>query len=173
MSKNYLELGICKKPHGIRGGFLFYLYNTQDSSLNTIREIILLPEDSTSSINADGETHIIKSISIQNKTICYLENISDRNVVEAMIPFKIMIDRETLPETKDGEFYLSDLIGMKVQNEDGFEGEIRDCYHNGAQDVFVIKGNDGEEVDIPFTKDFFHEINLEEKLVIISLPEII
>ena len=167
-----IELGTCNRPHGIKGGFHFFLYNPEDSILKNGKIVELFPKDSSSSINTSGESFKIKSIQFGNKTICYLDEITDRNIVEAMIPFTIMYPRSKFPKPQEGEFYLNDLVAMEVINTAGETiGEIHSFYDNGAQTVLRIKLSD-EIIDLPFVDNFFPDVDLENKKVTMITPEI-
>jgi 16S rRNA processing protein RimM len=166
---NYIQLGKSNKPHGIKGGFLFHLFNQQDSVLKKNIKIQIRPLDG-SSLEGAQEVEIDR-IQFGNKTIAYLKGISDRNQVEAMLPFEIWVDRELFPETKEGEFYLSDIIGKKTTDEDGIEGEIISCYDNGAQNVFVIQLDGGQKIDLPFTHQFFPNFDPSNEQIEIVIPE--
>lgn len=172
MKKNDLiELGTCNRPFGIKGGFHFFLHSAQESILKDKAEIILMPKDSGSSLDPDGETHIIKSIQIGNKAVCYLENITDRNIVEKMIPFAIFYPRSKFPEAQDGEFYLNDLVGVEVFNQSGKRvGEVHSSYDNGAQTVLRIKTKT-EIIDLPFIDNFFPEVDIENNKIVMNQPE--
>jgi 16S rRNA processing protein RimM len=171
--KSAIKLGECHKPHGIKGGFLFQLYNLEDSCLKPNVEIQITPVDGRSSVPTSGQTVQIKSISFKPKTICYLKDIEDRNMVEAMVPFQIFVDRKYLPKTKNGQYYVHDLLNAAVYSENKLVGTIHDFYSNSAElVVFVIKTTDGE-IDIPFTKDFFLEVDVAAQKVVVNLPEYI
>lgn len=52
------------------------------------------------------------------------------------------------------EYYIADLIGMHVENEDAsFQGILQDVIETGANDVYVIQTEQGSEVLIPAIKD--------------------
>lgn len=174
MSQKFIEMGTCKKPHGIKGGFQFHLYNTEDSSLKKGLTILLVPLDKNSSLDSKGELKKIKSISIGNKTICYLEDISDRNIVEQMIPFSIQLDRADFKQLDDGEIYLSDIEGFDVVNQNSEKiGSVKTYYDHGASDILVIHLLSGENVELPFVEAFFPEINIEEKYIVMIQPEVV
>ena len=45
----------------------------------------------------------------------------------------------------EDEYYIADLLGMKVVLEDGTDyGTLKDVMQTGANDVYVIKGDDKE-----------------------------
>lgn len=171
--KKWLKLGVCGKPHGIKGAFQFNLENDEDSSLDIGVEILLKPSTSQSSLPEKGQSFIIKNISFGHKTMAFLEGVEDRNVVEEMIPFEIYIDRENLPELDDDEVYLSDLVGLKVFNHKTQEeiGTVKKFYDNTAQAVLVIRGK--INLELPFVDHFFPVVDLENERIEINLPEVI
>jgi len=172
--ENLIEMGICYKPHGIRGGFTFVLSNTEDSCLQKGVEITLFPAKKESSIAKDGEKFTIEKIQHGNKVIVYLKGISDRNIVESMIPFSVMIPRSFFPETEEGEFYLTDLVGLEVFDDSTGQalGKVKDFYDNTAQIILTIKGN-GKVIEVPFIKQFVPEVDIENNRLTIIVPELI
>ena len=50
--------------------------------------------------------------------------------------------RDQLPALEQGEYYWTDLIGLKVVTGDGTElGVIERLFETGANDVVVVKGD--------------------------------
>ena len=168
---NLIEMGICTKPHGIRGAFSFVLSNQEDSCLKKGSIVTLFPKGSGSSIPSEGQDFTISKIQFGNKTIAFLKDIDNRNVTEAMIPFTIMIDRSSFPELDESEFYLNDLIGLKVTNHETGEdiGFVRDFYDNTVQIILVIKGN-GRKIEVPFLDHFVPELDLEAGTMSVIVP---
>jgi 16S rRNA processing protein RimM len=176
MSKNetLVELGFCNKPHGIKGGFALNLHNQQESVLTKGLEVTLVPSKTHSSLPTEGRPYVIASIQFGNKAIVYFEGVRDRNQVEAMVPFKLMLERDKFPELEDGEFYLNDLIGMEAFNPAGKRvGEITSMYDNGAQTIIVIVTKSGEELEVPLVDEFFPSIEPENNRVTVIPPEIV
>ena len=167
-----IELGTCKKPHGVKGAFSFYLINQRDSSLEKGRQITLFPMDESSSIKHDGEIFEIESIGFGNKTIVTLKGVNNRNLVESMIPFSIHINRDELPDLDDDNYYINDL-GLKVYNESNeYIGEVSDINSNGVQDILQIKSNE-IMIDILLIEQFVKEIIWDEEKIIVVVPELI
>lgn len=171
--KKLIELGTCFKPHGIKGGFSFHLHNITESILKKGVEIFLIPKDATSNIPKEGKSFKIKSIKISKKTIAYLEDVEDRNIVEAMLPFGIFKGREEFPKAEEGEYYLSDLEGLDVVDfETGRTiGKVDKYADNGAQVYIEIKGE--INFDIPLVDAFVKEVNVEENKIFVLVPEYI
>ena len=166
-----VELGVATRPHGIKGGFIFKLINSQDSILRKGTRISINPLSESSDIPKEGKEVLIETIHFGNKTICYLKGIKDRNIVEAMLPFSIHLPRSEFPTLDSGEWYLDDLIGLKVFNLDGYEiGTVESFYDNGAQSVLCLK-IESKKLELPFIDAFFPFVDIEKNKIVLNEPE--
>ena len=67
-----------------------------------------------------------------------------------LIDVDIAVRREQLPKLKPGEYYWSDLEGLRVENLEGIDlGVVSHLFETGANDVLVVKGD--RERLIPYT----------------------
>ena len=63
----------------------------------------------------------------------------------------VAVERWRLPDLEDGEFYWTDLVGLRVVTADGVDlGEVERMLETGANDVMVVRG--GLERLIPFLR---------------------
>lgn len=157
-----IHIGHCTSPHGIKGEFSFVLYNFDDSVLEDGMVLTLTPRSTDSSVPQDGKEFKIKQIRIGNKAIATLEGVSDRNTVEAMIPFDIYLSREAFPETEEDEYYVNDLLGLEVYHyyTKNLLGRVMDFYENGAQIVLKIK-TDKEIIEVLFLNQYVPVVDIE------------
>ncbi len=102
-----------------------------------------------------------------------VEGITDRNGAEALRGTQLYIDRDTLPDTDDGEYYIEDMKGLKVIAKDGEEiGTVLDVVNFGASDLIDIRpAKGGQNFYLPFTDDCVLEVDFEKGVVIAELPE--
>lgn len=99
--------------------------------------------------------------------------VTDRNVSESLIGSEIQVERSALPPTKEGEYYWHDLIGLKVQSEQGDAlGEVTEVTSNGAQDILVVNDAETERL-IPFVQDhIIKSVDIGQGLIVADwLPE--
>lgn len=81
--------------------------------------------------------------------IAWLDGIDDRDQAAGLIGWEIFITHDQLPKTTEGEYYWSDLIGLKVETVDGVPlGVVGSLLETGANDVLVVQGE--RERAIPF-----------------------
>ncbi len=169
--KNLIEFGFGLKPHGIKGGVTLKLYNENGSSLKNGSKILLKPYSSQSSLKSEGQKFTIDQIHFGNKVICYLKEIKDRNDLESILPFTVFYPREELPELDAGEFYLEDLVGLKVLDIDGNHiGKVLGHYDNGAQTVLSLSLKN-QKVELPFVEVFFPHIHIDKGFITLNPPE--
>ena len=65
-----------------------------------------------------------------------IDNIND---IEKYRGKSLMIDREDAVDLDEDEYFIADMIGMKVYTEDGSEfGTLKDVMETGANDVYII-----------------------------------
>lgn len=95
------------------------------------------------------------------------EGMEDINLVESFAGYSIEIPEEkaTLP---DGFYHLSDLIGLKVINDETNEeiGKVIDVLSFSTTSNFKIKENNGKACYIPFVfGEFVISIDTENKIM--------
>ena len=68
-----------------------------------------------------------------------LAGLESREQVLRLKGEKVYLRREALPDPGEGRYYLGDLVGLEVMNEQGEAlGVVQRLFTNGAQDVMEI-----------------------------------
>ncbi len=96
-----------------------------------------------------------------------LDGINDINAAMCLKNKIVQVDRSglTLPE---GQYFISDLLGLTVVTETGEEiGKIKDVLNLPANDVYVVQGQ--QEYMIPVVHEFVLSVDLNAKKVIVKL----
>lgn len=74
--------------------------------------------------------------------VAQLEGFDDRDHAAELIDSDIAIFRDQLPLLPAGEYYWTDLEGLRVLTLDGVElGKVSHLFETGANDVLVVKGD--------------------------------
>lgn len=105
--------------------------------------------------------------------IAHLAGCTDRDIAAELIGSEIAIKRDQLLEAAPGEYYWSDLKGLKVINLESIElGHVASMLETGANDVMVVHevGKKGkQERLIPFvTEDTIREVNIEQGFITVD-----
>lgn len=98
--------------------------------------------------------------------------ISNRNDAEALKGKYLYIDRENARTLGEDEYFVPDLIGIDVKDEEGkFIGKICDVIQNSAQDVYEIEISKGKTFMIPAVGEFILNVDINNKEMIVRLIE--
>lgn len=82
--------------------------------------------------------------------VAHLAGCDDRDSAAGLVGRDIAVRREQLPELEPGEYYWTDLEGLRVVNLQGVDlGVVSHLFETGANDVLVVKGE--RERLIPYT----------------------
>lgn len=93
--------------------------------------------------------------------VAKLEGYDDRDQAAGLVGLEIAVDRDRLPTAGPGEYYWTDLVGLRVVNREGVDlGVVDSLFETGSNDVLVVKG--ARERLIPFTEDAVVEVDLDE-----------
>lgn len=72
--------------------------------------------------------------------IVQLKGVNDRDQAEALVGFEISVEKESLPELEEGEYYWYQLEGLQVINLEGqLFGKVDHLLETGSNDVMVVK----------------------------------
>ena len=151
-SDELITIGRIVAPHGVRGD-LRILPDTDRPSIYKKLE----------SIRLGGRTYgLLSARPHKNVYIVHLEGVDDRNTAETLVNQIVQVPLSALPERPEGSIYYFELVGMTVVTEEGDNvGTIKEVLKTGANDVYVIEGNDGKEYLFPAIKQCILKVDLE------------
>lgn len=104
--------------------------------------------------------------------IVQFEGIDTREKAELLKGHNLYVEEESLPKTKEGEFYIFELDGLEVVDEDGNKiGIVKKVERYPAQDMLFILTEKKEELMVPMVKEFIKRIEIERNRIVVSLPK--
>ena len=109
-----------------------------------------------------------------NKDIIFLKlsGIDDRNRAEASKGKNIYINESDLADLPEGEYYIRDMIGLKVVCGKGnILGRLSGVIQNSSQDLYEVEMPDGKKFLIPAVEEFILNIDMEKKQIDVKLIE--
>jgi 16S rRNA processing protein RimM len=160
-------IGKVVGPHGLRGAVKIYSY-AESEDLYAQQERLIL-------IGADGVRNSYDIVGIkahrQNIRLTF-KNVDSREQAEALKGCEVYIPKTGLPPLEEGTYYWIDLIGLKVYTvTEEYLGRIAEIIPTGANDVYVVKREDGAEILLPAIASVVMTIDLQKGLVQVTLPE--
>jgi 16S rRNA processing protein RimM len=90
---------------------------------------------------------------------------TDRDAAARLRGREIAVPREALPETRPGEYYWADLIGLDVVNGEGVSlGRVTGVFSTGANDVLRV-GEGRDERLLPFIATVIRAVDLAARRI--------
>ncbi|MCM0648695.1 ribosome maturation factor RimM [Clostridium swellfunianum] len=159
--KEFLAVGQIINTHGVKGEIKVYPLTDDIKRFRKLKEVYI-----------DGNIIKILWCKLQvDKVILKLEGIES---IEQAIKYKdkyIEVKREDAVKLDEGEYFIADLIGCKVFDEDNKElGDVFDVIQTPSNDVYWVKGN--TEVLVPALKDIVTNIDVENRKIVIKALEV-
>jgi 16S rRNA processing protein RimM len=149
--------------HGVHGEVRLWTFTTDPMAVTQYGP--LQTEDGERSFEIDAVRPA------KGHLVAKLRGIEDRNAAERLTNIKLFVLRERLPETEAGEFYHADLIGLRVEDEDGNEiGAVIAVYNFGAGDILEIQPPGGGAMMLPFTETVVPEVDIKGGRIVVVLP---
>ena len=90
-----------------------------------------------------GRAYAVSEAKVHGATVvAKLAGLESREQAQALGGEEVSVRRETLPPPAEGHYYLDDLVGLEVVNEQGERlGVVKRMFSNGAQDVMEVAGD--------------------------------
>ena len=159
MANHLLECGKIVNTHGIRG-------EVKIQPLADSPEVLCaLP-----ALYIDGAPVALRSTRVhKGNVIALLEGVSDVDQAMLLKNKVVWLNRDDL-RLPEGTFFLADLIGLRVVDEEGQElGILNEVLSPSRQQVYVVKGD--RELMIPAVPQFILETNVAGGYIKVRLIE--
>ncbi len=159
-------VGKILKPYGTKGSVKTEIITSFPEHFLELKTVFIEKENRK-------QAYSIEEARLANRFVFIkFSEINDYNQAEALRNRYIYIAEEDLTPLSENEYYIHDLIGLKVFNEQNvLLGTIRDVCTYSANDVYVLKTDDGQEKLIPAIKSVIKTVNLKERTMVIHVME--
>jgi 16S rRNA processing protein RimM len=165
-----LPYGRLGRPHGVRGEVALRPFAGGDALLEAALPLAV-------EVVSDRPGQARRTMSVvavrpaDQLLLIRLEGIDSREQAATLTNAELWLAREHLSALEGDEFYVEDLIGCTVVDQQGRErGQVKATFWNGAQDVLTVNGPDGELM-IPAVPEFLLEVDLDARRLVVDPHE--
>ena len=159
MDNNFLEIGKIVNTHALRGAVKMVVWADSTEVIGDIKNLY----------DKNNNCYEIKSVSYQKQNaivkLSGIDSIEQAEKLKGKI-MDVSRDEFNLP---DGVYFIADLIGLSVYENDNLLGKIDDVFPAGGCDVYSIKGE--KEILFPALKENILNIDFENKIMKVKIPE--
>ena len=154
--EDLLQVGIITSTHGVRGEVKVYPTTDDPRRFRRLKEVVLDTGKEKMNLEIEGVKFFKQFVILKFKG---LDNIND---IEKYRQKSLYVTRKNAVRLQRDEYFIADLIGLKVQDEDGKElGTVKYVIETGANDVYEVEMADGKSLLLPAIKQCILNVDVE------------
>ena len=154
--EDLLQVGIITSTHGVRGEVKVYPTTDDPRRFRRLKEVVLDTGKEKMNLEIEGVKFFKQFVILKFKG---LDNIND---IEKYRQKSLYVTSKNAVRLQRDEYFIADLIGLKVQDEDGKElGTVKDVIETGANDVYEVEMADGKSLLLPAIKQCILNVDVE------------
>lgn len=164
--EDLLQVGIITSTHGVRGEVKVYPTTDDPRRFRRLKEVVLDTGREKLNLEIEGVKFFKQFVILKIKG---LDNIND---IEKYRQKSLYVTRKNAVRLQRDEYFIADLIGLKVQDEDGTElGTVKDVIETGANDVYEVEMADGRSLLLPAIKQCILNVDVENGMMQVHVLE--
>ena len=164
--EDLLQVGIITSTHGVRGEVKVYPTTDDPRRFRRLKEVVLDTGREKLNLEIEGVKFFKQFVILKFKG---LDNIND---IEKYRQKSLYVTRKNAVRLQRDEYFIADLIGLKVQDEDGAElGTVKDVIETGANDVYEVERADGRSLLLPAIKQCILNVDVENGMMQVHVLE--
>lgn len=163
--EDLFRVGVIANTHGVKGEVKVFPTTDAPERFKKLKSVILDAKREKITLEIQSARFF------KNLVIVKFKGIDDINDIEKYKGCDLYVTRENATPLDEGEYYIADLIDMKVVDDEGKElGVLFDVMQTGANDVFVVKLNDTDkELLLPNIPDCVLNVDLDNGVITVHV----
>ena len=154
--EDLLQIGVITTTHGVRGEVKVFPTTDDPMRFKKLKQVILDTGKEQIELEVAGARFF------KNLVILKFKGIDNINDVEQYRQKSLYVTRENAVPLGENEYFIADLIGLKVVSDEGEElGDLSDVLQTGANDVYVVSKENTPDLLIPAIRDCIRHVDIE------------
>ncbi len=162
-----IAVGIIRKAHGVRGEASVEPWTDSPDRFRELRAVTLVSPDDSETRAAEIETTRAHG----DRALVKFKGIESPEALHNLRNWTIEIPRSEARKLDPDEYFLHDLEGLTLVDASGKKrGVVKEAYEGGGGVLLNVEGPRGE-FEVPFAAEICTKIDLEQKEIVVDLPE--
>jgi 16S rRNA processing protein RimM len=163
----YLAIGRVAGAHGITGELKVQILTDEPTRFGRLTQVYVGRE------GEEPQPRTLEGARLhQRRVLLRLEGCTDRTSAEALRGILIQVPIEEAIPLEEGEYYEHQIVGLAVSTTAGEPlGEVVEILYTGANDVYVVRRANRQEILLPAIASVIVEVDLEAGRLVVQLPE--
>lgn len=165
LNMDCLEVGKIVNTHGLRGEVKIVPWTDTPDVFEDIPYVFIKKK-------SGDEKLTVKNVKYQKNNI--IVKFAEINSIEEAEKYRNSVlhaSREVMPELPDGAYYITDLIGAEVYEDERLLGTIQDVFSTGSSDIYEVKRDGNKPLLIPVIDDCILNVDIDNKKIYVKLLE--
>jgi 16S rRNA processing protein RimM len=158
----FLVVGKLRHSHGLRGEILMDVITDFPERIRQGKTLYI------------GENHLPMKVASRrvhgSNLLLAFDGIETSEEVGRLRNQWAYVPASDRPPLLEGEYYHHQILGLQVKSEDGLDlGQVSDILETGANDVYVIRSQSGNELLLPAIQSVILAIDLDKSEMTVHL----
>ena len=155
MKQEYFEIGQIVNTFGIKGFVKIVPFTDDLERFEELESVFVVKQKQLIEMQIEEVKYH------KNLVLVKFKGIEDINMAEKYKGCYIKIKRENARKLPKDTYFIADLIGIDVYDENGnLLGKVDDIFNNKSHDVYVIKDDLGKQILLPSTKEVIKDVDV-------------
>lgn len=160
------QVGVISSAHGVKGEAKVYPTTDDSGRFRKLKQVILDTGKGDRILEIEGVKFFKQFVIVKFK------GIDDRNEIEGLRTHALYVTRDQAVKCNKDEYFIADLLDMTVFEENGSTlGSLVDVMQTGANDVYVIRTMQGQELLLPAIKECILSVDIEHSKMTVHVLE--
>ena len=160
----YLAIGRIVRAHGVQGEVSMTVLTEFPERFETTKQVYLGNEVEATPYTLEGYRWHKQNL------LLTLAGVNDRTEAEKLRNLLVQVPVEEAVPLPEGEFYLYQLVGLKVVTASGQPlGHLVDVLETGANNVYVVEDATGKQLLLPAIAEVVKTIDFEQRQMTVEL----
>lgn len=160
------QLGYIIKPHGLKGELQVLLDVDSPEAYQNLESVFV----------RQGQQLVpffIEYINVRaDKAILALDEVQSFEQAQTFKGSELYLPLSALPKLDNKEFYLYEIEGFTVLNQNGVEiGSIKNAVESGPQLILVVENQEGIEILLPYIQSLQIKLDRDKKELHLQIAE--
>ena len=164
--QEYLEVGQIVNTVGLKGVIKITPFTDDIKRFDRLKTIYIVKKE-------EILKYTIQEVRY-NKNLVFLK-LDGIDTIEEAEQYKgcfIKIKREDAVKLPKNRYFIADLIGLEVVNENQeYIGQLEDIFPTGSNDVYVVRQKNGKQLLLPAIQSVIKKIDLDLKKIEVNIVE--
>ncbi len=162
MRTDYFLIAEILRPHGIKGEVKIKSHSEDLDNLMQVKTLYIKENNAYCPIEAEGfRLH-------SGEVLLQIKNVYDRNTAERYRNTELYIARTDASPLEEGEFYISDILGIRIVDREGNElGVLKDVLTSYATYVYQVRCKNGTFL-FPAIDKVFVNVDIDKGVMVLD-----